>query len=130
MQEFAISTQRFSAVNGRSEGAAINVITKAGANNIHGSAFGFFRDQALNAAQKLPDPANNTTTSLTPPYSRQWFGGSAGGPVKKDKLFVFFALERQRELSNLVVAQSAYDNLVLAKPLGAQPVPNAPIFRQ
>src|SRR5207248_5968825 len=82
VQEFQISTQRFSAVNGRSEGAAINVITKSGSNGIHGSAFGYFRDQAMNAAQKLPDPANNTFTSTTPPYSRQWFGGSIGGPLK------------------------------------------------
>src|SRR5438132_7936219 len=59
VQEFQISTQRFSAVNGRSEGAAINVITKSGSNNYHGSAFGFFRDQVLNAAQKLPNPGLN-----------------------------------------------------------------------
>src|SRR5215510_7577059 len=90
VQEFSVSTQRFSAVNGRSEGAAINVITKAGSNNIHGSAFGFFRDQAFNAAQKLPDPANHTIVSSTPPYKRQFFGGSIGGPIKKDKLFAFF----------------------------------------
>src|SRR2546423_212528 len=96
VQEFSVSTQRFSAVNGRSEGAAINVITKSGSNSYHGSAFGFFRDQALNAAQKLPDPAHNTFTSVTPPYSRQWFGGSIGVPLKKDKLFAFFAYERQR----------------------------------
>ena len=47
VQEFQISTQRFSAVNGRSSGAAINVITKSGSNNFHGSAFGFFREHAL-----------------------------------------------------------------------------------
>src|ERR1700730_5881094 len=70
VQQFQISTQRFSAVNGRSEGAAINVITKSGTNGYHGSAFGFFRDQALNAAQKRPDPGN-TTSSINPPYSRQ-----------------------------------------------------------
>jgi len=34
---------------------------------------------------------------VNPPYSRQWFGGSVGGPIKKDKLFAFFAIERQRE---------------------------------
>jgi hypothetical protein len=126
VQEFAISTQRFSAVNGRSEGAAINVITKAGANNIHGSVFGFFRDQALNAAQKLPDPANDTTTSLTPPYSRQWFGGSVGGPMKKDKLFVFFAIERQREHTSIPEDPTALVQLNLVKSLGAQPAASIP----
>src|SRR5579864_191783 len=45
VQEFQVSTQRFSAVNGRSSGAAINVITKSGSNNFHGSAFAFFREQ-------------------------------------------------------------------------------------
>src|SRR5438105_9226349 len=64
VQEFQISTQRFSAVNGRSEGAAINVITKSGSNQIHGSAFGFFRDDPMNADQVLPDPTNNTFTHI------------------------------------------------------------------
>src|SRR6266404_7615018 len=121
VQEFAISTQRFSAVNGRSEGAAINVITKSGTNNIHGSAFGFFRDQALNAAQKLPDPANNKTVSVTPPYSRQWFGGSIGAPIKKDKLFAFFAIEREREHTAIAEDPTALTQLNLVTALGAQP---------
>src|SRR5499433_2982946 len=76
VQEFAVSTQRFSAVNGRSAGAAINVITKSGTNAYHGSAFGFLRDQALQTDQKLADG-----TTGHPPYSRQQFGGSIGGPI-------------------------------------------------
>jgi hypothetical protein len=121
VQEFQISTQRFSAVNGRSEGAAINVITKSGSNAFHGSVFGFFRAQGLNADQKLPDPANNTTVSANPPYSRQWFGGSVGGPLKKDKLFVFFAFERQREHTSLSETPTALTQLNLVTGLGAQP---------
>src|SRR5216684_258989 len=126
VQEFQVSTQRFSAVNGRSEGAAINVITKSGTNSYHGSAFGFFRDQALNAAQKLPDPANNATVSVTPPYSRQWFGGSIGGPIKKDKLFAFFAYERQREHTSIAESPSALTQLNLVTALGAQPSATVP----
>jgi Carboxypeptidase regulatory-like domain/TonB dependent receptor len=126
VQEFQVSTQRFSAVNGRSEGAAINVITKSGANDIHGSAFGFFREQAFNAAQKQPDPANNTFVHSTPPYSRQWFGGSVGGPVKKDKLFAFFALERQREHTSIAEDPNALTQLNLVKSLGAQPSSTVP----
>jgi len=121
VQEFQISTQRFSAVNGRSEGAAINVITKSGANDIHGSAFGFFRDQALNADQTQPDPNSPSGfKSSNPPYSRQWFGGSIGGPIKKDKLFAFFAMERQREHTSKSEAPFAFTELTLAAPIGAQ----------
>src|SRR6266849_2075714 len=129
VQEFQISTQRFSAVNGRSEGAAINVITKSGTNGYHGSAFGFFRDQALNAAQKVPDPGNTTNpfSYVTPTYSRQWFGGSIGGPIKKDKLFAFFAIERQREPTTSIVEElTALTQLKLVTSLGAQPSPTIP----
>jgi hypothetical protein len=126
VQEFQISTQRFSAVNGRSEGAAINVITKSGSNNYHGSLFGFFRDQALNADQKLPHPSNNTFDFTNPPYSRQWFGGSIGGPIKKDKLFAFFAYERQREHTSIAEAPEALAQLNLVTSLGAKPSGTVP----
>jgi len=128
VQEFQVSTQRFSAVNGRSEGAAINVITKSGSNSYHGSAFGFFRDQALNAAQKLPDPGNTTNpfSYSTPPYSRQWFGGSIGGPIKKDKLFAFFAMERQREHTSIAEQPTSLTQLNLVTSLGAQPAATVP----
>jgi len=129
VQEFQISTQRFSAVNGRSEGAAINVITKSGSNSYHGSAFGFFRNQALNAAQKIPDPGNTTNpySYVTPTYSRQWFGGSIGGPIKKDKLFAFFAMERQREPTPSIVEEpTALTQLNLVTSLGAQPSATIP----
>jgi hypothetical protein len=55
VQEFQISTQRFSAANGRSEGAAINLITKSGDNQYHGSLFGSFRDQAFNKIDYFSD---------------------------------------------------------------------------
>src|SRR5216684_1947828 len=129
VQEFQISTQRFSAVNGRSEGAAINVITKSGTNSYHGSAFGFFRNQALNAAEKLPDPGNTTKpySYSTPPYSRQWFGGSIGGPIKKEKLFAFFAMERQREPTPSIVEEpTALTQLNLVTSLGAKPSATIP----
>jgi hypothetical protein len=120
VQEFQVSTQRFSAVNGRSSGAAINVITKSGTNNFHGSAFGFFREQAFNADQQQAN-GDGTTSSANPPYSRQWFGGSFGGPIKKDTLFGFFAFERQREHTSLAESPQAFQELSLVTNLGAQP---------
>lgn len=116
VQEFAISTQRFSAANGRSEGAAINMITKSGSNSYHGSVFGFFRDEALNAIDT--QAAKN---GQKPPYSRQFFGGSVGGPFIKDKLFGFFAFERQREHTSLAERPKAFTELSLVTSLGAKP---------
>jgi hypothetical protein len=117
VQEFAISTQRFSAANGRSEGAAINLITKSGSNVYHGSAFGFFRNEALNAIDTFSDQSHNGK----PPYSRQFFGGSVGGPFLKDKMFGFFAFERQREHTSLPENPDAFAQLSLVTSLGAQP---------
>jgi len=122
VQEFQISTQRFSAENGRSEGAAINMITKAGTNAYHGSLFGYFRDSALDTDEKDPNGTGGYTLQH-PDYSRQQFGGSAGGPFIKDKLFGFFAIERERESQGLAETGTSYNELVLAKNAGlaAQP---------
>jgi hypothetical protein len=127
VQEFQISTQRFSAENGRSQGAAINMITKSGTNQYHGSVFGYFRDGALQTAQKVAN-GDGTSTPQNPDYSRQFFGGSVGGPFLKDKLFGFFAIERQRENQSLSEATTAYNELVLAQQngLAAQPALSIP----
>lgn len=117
VQEFQISTQRFSAENGRSQGAAINMITKAGTNNYHGSVFGYFRNSALDTSQKVPDGKGGYDLQ-NPDYSRQFFGGAVGGPFKKDKLFGFFAIERQRESQGLAESGNSYDELVLAQQAG------------
>jgi outer membrane receptor protein involved in Fe transport len=118
VQEFVISTQRFSAANGRSEGAAINMITKAGTNRYHGSLFGFFREQQFNA-----ENVDEQAAGVKGPYSRQFFGGSVGGPIVKDKLFGFFAFERQREHSSKTESPDAFSELTLAAGAGlaAQP---------
>src|ERR1039458_7230009 len=127
VQEFQISTQRFSAENGRSEGAAINMITKQGTNVYHGSVFGFFRDAALDTDEKVPD-GTGSYTSAHPDYSRQQFGGSVGGPFKKDKVFGFFGIERERENQGLEATGTSYNELVLAKGAGlaAQPAASIP----
>jgi outer membrane receptor protein involved in Fe transport len=128
VQEFVISTQRFSAVNGRSEGAAINMITKQGTNNYHGSLFGFFRDTNLNTDEKDPDGIGGITKSH-PSYTRQQFGGSIGGPFWKDKLFGFAAIEREREHQAQTVDSTSFNELTLAKANGFADQPAATIAR-
>jgi outer membrane receptor protein involved in Fe transport len=128
VQEFQISTQRFSAENGRSQGAAINMITKSGTNNYHGSLFGFFREGALDTEQRVAD-GHGGSVGEHPDYSRQFFGGSVGGPFIKDKLFGFFAIERERESQAQAVAAQSYAELVLAQQAGLAAQPSKTIPR-
>lgn len=122
IQEFNISTQRFSAANGRSEGAAVNVITKSGTNKFHGYLFLFDTETALNANDFFSKQGGQPT----PQFSRQQFGGSIGGPIRHDRDFFFFALERQREHTAIPVNPAAFAELTRVTSLGAQPSATIP----
>jgi hypothetical protein len=88
IQEFQIATGRFTSEVGRSGNSIINVVTKSGANDYHGSAFFYERDRYL---QGLPATFNRSLP--TPPFHREQFGGSVGGPIVKDKVWWFSSLE-------------------------------------
>jgi Carboxypeptidase regulatory-like domain/TonB dependent receptor-like, beta-barrel len=81
VQEFRVSSNTYGAELGRSGGAVINVVTKSGSNRIHGSAFYYGRDNKFNA-----QPAY---TTVKPKDRQQQFGFTVGGPLKKDKIFIF-----------------------------------------
>ena len=126
IQEFALSTQRFSAANGRSGGALLSVVSKSGSNDFHGSLFGFFRHDRFNAnAPKLLAEANpllfEEGDAVKPPFERQQFGGSAGGRLIRDRLFWFGAIEHTRERATSIVPSSALREIQLLEPLGYQP---------
>jgi hypothetical protein len=89
VKEFQIVASGANAEFGRSAGSAINVITKSGTNNFHGSVFEYFRTEALTADTSDGKPLKD--------FLRNQFGGSFGGPIKKDKLFFFGATEGIRE---------------------------------
>lgn len=128
IQEFALSTQRFSAANGRSGGALLSIVSKSGTNKMHGTGFGFFRDDALNKSSSallasvdhtlFTDPAD----IIKPPFDREQFGGSIGGPIIKDKLFWFGSAEHTRERGNSIVPTYYFDQISLLAPLGYKPV--------
>src|SRR4051812_31636205 len=109
VKEFQVNTNGFSAEYGRAAGAVINVITKSGTNKFTGSAFEYFRDESLNANN--PNViANQALRGLPNKRSKgqiNQFGGTIGGPIKRDKAFFFGAYEGQRSnLPNLVVLPS------------------------
>src|SRR6202042_2208962 len=72
--------------------AQVLMATKSGTNQLHGSAFGYYRNQDLIRTDYFSDPAHGGLGK--PPFSREQFGGSIGGPIIKDKLFYFGSVER------------------------------------
>jgi len=76
VQEFKILTNSFSAEYGRAAGAVVNVVLKSGTNEFHGAAFGFLRNQALDARNFFDRPRQPK-----PPFKRSQFGGALGGPI-------------------------------------------------
>jgi hypothetical protein len=100
--EFRVITSGASAEFGRNSGGQINVITKSGTNEIHGSLFHFLRNRAFDARSFFDvNPAfrNDNGDFIAPPFTQNNFGGTVGGPIVKDKLFYFGSYEgfRQRQ---------------------------------
>jgi hypothetical protein len=103
IQEYKVTTQRYSAEFGRSTGGVVNVITKSGTNEFHGSAFVFARDQRFNSLSFFEKQAKDEggcdgagQEVCKSPFKQQQFGGSLGGPIQKDRAHFFVAYERNR----------------------------------
>jgi len=101
VQEFQIATNRYSAELGRSASSVINVITKAGTNDPHGSFSFFERDRRLQGLPATYDRTNNQT----PPFDRQQYSATLGGPLKKDKAWLFGAFEYRNQDGAVLVGQ-------------------------
>jgi len=85
LSQYAITTDQFDATQGRSSQLVMNMQSKAGENTIHGSAFGYFRNDVFDAA----DPITKTVL----PFSDQQYGGTLGGAIRKDRLWYFASYE-------------------------------------
>ncbi|MHB8216858.1 MAG: TonB-dependent receptor [Candidatus Sulfotelmatobacter sp.] len=92
IEEFRVLTNTFDAEYGRNSGSVVNVVTKSGSNSFHGNMFEFFRNKVLNAnaycfsADGCPKPQ----------FNQNQFGGTFGGPIKKDRTFFFASYEGRR----------------------------------
>jgi len=100
IREFRVVTNSFSAEYGMRMGSQTIIVTKSGTNTFHGSAFEFLRNSVLDA-RNFFDYTTSTTPGRLPAFKRNNFGGSFGGPVKKDKTFFFGVYEGLRERKGL-----------------------------
>ena len=121
IQEFQIQQHRWGADQGRAVGGVVNVITKSGGNNVRGSLFANFRHDDLQSSTWFDNFSRQTNAGYRKPaFERQEVGGSVGGPIKKDRLFYFAALELFRERSFNALAPGVFQEVSLIP--GANPV--------
>ena len=117
IQEFVIETHRFGADTGKSAGGVVTIATKGGTNDFHGSAFFFMRNKNLNAKDFFtenpnfvgcgpddPETCYEGPAGEKPPFQRNNWGGSIGGPIVRDRAYFFGALERTHENASLTQA--------------------------
>src|SRR6202046_2462798 len=110
VQEFQVNRSNYAADLGGSNGASINIVSKSGTNEIHGSLFGYFRNDALDARDPFAfnsalapgavfDPAgpDSVGAAVKDSLQRYQFGGSIGAPIRKDKTFIFADFEGLRQ---------------------------------
>ena len=122
VSEFRVVNDGFGAEQGRSLGGIVNIVTKSGTNDFHGSVYDYLQNNATNARSLLkptdvPNPQPNT-------LRQNQFGGTIGGPIKKDKMFFFMNYEGQRRgeaptyptilISNLALINAAKTLLGIA----------------
>jgi hypothetical protein len=110
VQEYSVITNNFSSEYGRASGGVVNVTTKAGTNKIHGSAWEFNRLSAY-TANTYGNDANGVPKGA---YTRNQFGYAAGGPIVKDKLFIFESTEWTRVRSSASETEEIFDPSFIA----------------
>jgi len=94
VREFNVATDTYGASFGKRDGAQVSIVTSSGTNQFHGTAFEFLRNSAL-------DARNYFDAGAIPPFQRNQFGGSAGGPIRRNKAFIFGNYEGFRQNWNL-----------------------------
>jgi hypothetical protein len=128
IREFRVVTNAFSADYGRVMGGIVNIATKAGTNELHGSGFEFFRNSRMDAPNYFDQGGE------PPPFTRNQYGGAVGGPIVKNRVFFFGGYERlQEDLGQTIITavptaavRTGAVNPAVRPYLDLYPLPNGP----
>ena len=117
IQEFSVLTSNYSAEYGKTSGGVVNAVTRSGTNAFHGNAYEFLRNSAL-------DARNFFDTSKIPPFKRNQFGGSIGGPILKNRTFFFADYEGIRQSKGISALTTVPTNAARSGQLCSNPPPD------
>lgn len=126
VQEFQIMTNGYAAEYGRASGGVVNIITRSGSNDFHGSLYGYLRNRDFQAVNPFSNVSN-------PAYTRVQAGATAGGAIRKDKTFYYFSFEttRRHETGFSTIGADNFGLLPIPTPLGTlQLTPTQAAFLQ
>ncbi|MGB9465300.1 MAG: TonB-dependent receptor [Candidatus Acidiferrum sp.] len=113
VSEFRVVNNGFGAEQGRAMGGIVNIITKSGTNEQHGSLYDYIENDAVNARALLQPAATSTTPGAPKTLRQNQFGGTLGGPIKQDKTFFFLNYEGQRRAEAPIQSPELLSNLAL-----------------
>jgi hypothetical protein len=122
IQEFSVLTGGFPAEYGRATGGVVNAISKSGTNSFHGDVYEFLRNSALDANNYFTKAAGNPR----PPFKRNQFGGSAGGPIIKGRTFIFGDYEGLRQSKGIPTSTTVFSDNARVGILAACPDNTSP----
>jgi hypothetical protein len=117
VREFQLATNHYSAEVGRSGSSVINIVTKSGTNDFHTSLFVFVRNKNLQGRSAVED-----RTRPKPPFDRQHFGGSVGGPVLKNRIWFFLSGEDRNQHAAVQVGQRNFTTQQVITTFAASPL--------
>jgi outer membrane receptor protein involved in Fe transport len=114
VQEFRVVNNSFGAEYGRAIGGIVNIVTKGGTNDFHGSAYEYFQNNALDSANLLQKPEPGLQSEALPDTLQQnQYGATLGGPIQKDKTFFFINYEGKRRAESPLFPPDLVNNLAL-----------------
>jgi Carboxypeptidase regulatory-like domain/TonB dependent receptor len=135
VQEFSVITSNAPADYGKTSGGVINAASRSGTNAFHGSAYEFIRNSKLDTRNFFDTAKNSTGGLIVPPFKRNQFGGSAGGPIFKDRTFFFADYEGLRQslsqTGNITVpSANAHNGILVGGNVTVSPLvaPFLPLF--
>jgi hypothetical protein len=127
VQEYQVATNSYAPEFGRATGGIVNVVTKSGTNDFRGNVFGFLRHKTIQSRNAFA-PLIDFDVTKKPPFTRVQYGGTFGGPIKKDRTFFFGSFEQRRRQESGFFTSDVGAGLTSSVTIGAPFLPFTNVY--